>query len=96
MKFKFYNTLRTQIEILPRITIVYKNGFGIEWLGWGMFLGEEPKQTLKIHNDVISQFAEDYANFYINKKNQPHVWMLVRGHFRAGMLRSLKYLNEDD
>lgn len=93
---KFYNTLKTQIELLPRITIIYKQGVGIEWLCWGVFLGEEPKQVFKIDNDVISKFAEDYASFYINKETQSHKWINVRSHFRAGMLQSLKILNGDN
>lgn len=93
---KIYNTLKTQIELLPRITIIYKHGFGIEWLCYGIFFGKEPKEVFKIHNDVISQFAEDYATFYVNKETQSHKWMNVRSHFRAGMLQSLKYLNGDD
>ena len=93
---KFYNSLKTQIELFPRVTIIYKNGIGIEWLCWGIYFGEEPKETLTINNDVISQFAEDYANFYVNKETQSHKWMNVRSHFRAGMLQSLKYLNGDN
>ena len=93
MNFKFYNTLKTQIEILPRITIVYKYGFGVEWLFFGIFFGKEPDQNLKIHNDIISKFAEEYATFYVNKNIQSHKWMNIRSHFRAGMLQSLKYLN---
>lgn len=93
---KVYNTLKTQIELLPRITIIYKNGLGIEWLCWGIFFGEEPKETLKIYNDVISQFAEDYANFYVNKETQFHKWMNIRSHFRSGMLQSLRILNGDN
>jgi len=93
---KFYNTLKTQIELLPRITIIYKQGIGIEWLCWGVFLGEEPKQVLKIDNDVISQFSEDYTNFYINKTTQFNKWINVRSHFTSGMLQSLKILNGDN
>lgn len=93
MKFKFYNTLKTQIEIFPRITIIYKYGVGVEWLFFGIFFGEEPHQNLKIHNDIISKFAEEYATFYVNKNTQSHKWMNIRSNFRAGMLQSLKYLN---
>lgn len=93
---KFYNTLETQIELLPRITIIYGCGVGIEWLFWGIYIGKEVEEPLKIHNDIISQFAEDHANFYVNKETQSHKWMNVRSHFRAGMLQSLKYLNGDD
>ena len=46
---EFYNTLRTQFELLPRFTIIYgkgqsdeeteitHNGFAIEWLWFGVF-----------------------------------------------------------
>lgn len=43
----FYTTFKTQIEILPRITIIYgknycknveNNGFAIEWLWFGIFI----------------------------------------------------------
>lgn len=45
---EFYNTLKTQFEVLPRLTIIYskveeedyaiyKNGFAIEWLWFGVF-----------------------------------------------------------
>lgn len=38
---EFYNTLRTQVEILPRLTIIYgkgyHKGFAIEWLWFGVF-----------------------------------------------------------
>ena len=47
-KMEFYSTFRTQFEVLPRLTIiyskikeenysVYKNGFAIEWLWFGVF-----------------------------------------------------------
>ena len=32
MKIEFSNTFKTQIEITPRITIIYKGLFAIEWL----------------------------------------------------------------
>ena len=44
MKIQFYNTIKTQIEILPRITIVYYQGIGIEWLWFGLYI------KLKIKN----------------------------------------------
>lgn len=93
---KFYNTLKTQIELFPRVTIIYKNGFGIEWLCWGVFFGKEVKQKFQIHNDIISQLADDHSTFYVNKNTQPHKWMNIRSHFRAGMLQALKVLNGDD
>jgi len=45
---EFYNTFKTQFEVLPRLTIIYnkieeedeatyKNGFAIEWLWFGVF-----------------------------------------------------------
>lgn len=44
---EFYNTFRTQFELLPRLTIIYgkkqsdseiiQNGFAIEWLWFGIF-----------------------------------------------------------
>ena len=46
---EFYNTFRTQFELLPRFTIIYgkgqsdeeneitHNGFAIEWLWFGVF-----------------------------------------------------------
>jgi len=47
-KMEFYNTFKTQFEVLPRLTIIYskieeedygiyKNGFAIEWLWFGVF-----------------------------------------------------------
>jgi hypothetical protein len=44
---KFYNTFRTQFELLPRLTIIYgkaedteitHNGFAVEWLWFGVFV----------------------------------------------------------
>jgi hypothetical protein len=49
MDMEFYNTFRTQFELLPRCTIIYgkgqsdeeteitRNGFAIEWLWFGVF-----------------------------------------------------------
>lgn len=38
---EFYNTFRTQFELLPRFTIIYgsdtHNGFAVEWLWFGVF-----------------------------------------------------------
>jgi len=45
---KFYNTFKTQFEVLPRLTIIYSkieeedyaiytNGFAIKWLWFGVF-----------------------------------------------------------
>ena len=46
---EFYNTFKTQFELLPRFTIIYgkgqsdeereitHNGFAIEWLWFGVF-----------------------------------------------------------
>jgi hypothetical protein len=44
---EFYNTFKTQFEVIPRLTIIYgsieeddgvcKNGFAIEWLWFGVF-----------------------------------------------------------
>jgi len=40
---EFYNTFRTQFELLPRFTIIYGSdtlsGFAIEWLWFGVLLG---------------------------------------------------------
>jgi hypothetical protein len=53
MKFytHFYTTWSYQIEVLPRITIMYKNevkkrrfillSFAIEWLWFGLFFGNK-------------------------------------------------------
>ena len=45
---EFYNTFKTQFELLPRVTIIYgqsdeeteitHNGFAIEWLWFGVFV----------------------------------------------------------
>lgn len=38
---EFYNTFRTQFELLPRFTIIYGSdtrGFAIEWLWFGVFV----------------------------------------------------------
>jgi len=39
---EYYNTFRTQFELLPRFTIIYGkdtlNGFAIEWLWFGVFV----------------------------------------------------------
>ena len=47
---EFYNTFKTQFELLPRLTIIYgkgqsdeeteitRNGFAIEWLWFGVFV----------------------------------------------------------
>lgn len=45
---EFYNTSKTQLEVLQRLTIIYsnieeenyaiyKNGFAIQWLSFGVF-----------------------------------------------------------
>ena len=46
---EFYNTFKTQFELLPRVTIIYgrgqsdgeteitRNGLAIEWLWFGVF-----------------------------------------------------------
>ena len=41
MKIEFYETIKHQIELLPRLTIIYSKeyeskGFAIEWLFFGM------------------------------------------------------------
>ncbi len=38
-----YNTILTQIELLPRITIVYADGIGFEWLWFGLFINFKNK-----------------------------------------------------
>jgi hypothetical protein len=44
---EFYKTFKTQVELLPRVTIIYgksdendisSNGLGIEWLWFGVFI----------------------------------------------------------
>ena len=47
---EFYNTFKTQFELLPRLTIIYgrgqsdeeteitRNGLAIEWLWFGVFV----------------------------------------------------------
>jgi len=47
---EFYNTFKTQFELLPRVTIIYgkghsyeeteitRNGLAIEWLWFGVFV----------------------------------------------------------
>ena len=50
MKVYLYNTFKTQVELLPRISIIYgqgeaseeeyeitKNGLAVEWLWFGIF-----------------------------------------------------------
>lgn len=42
--FKFTTTFKTQIELTPRVTLLYnKNiiGFGIEWLWFSVYYGNE-------------------------------------------------------
>jgi hypothetical protein len=38
IKLKFDTTFKTQIEILPRLTIVYREVISIEWLWFCLFL----------------------------------------------------------
>lgn len=43
MKVEFYETIKQQIELLPRLTIIYSkececNGFAIEWLFFGVYV----------------------------------------------------------
>lgn len=48
---RFYTSFTTQIEVLPRLTIIYGSlqfcnreimrGVGIEWLWFGVFIGAE-------------------------------------------------------
>lgn len=46
MKIKVYNTILTQIELFPRITIVYANGVGLEWLWFGLFINIKNKNQV--------------------------------------------------
>jgi len=51
IKLELYNTWRTQIEVLPRLSILYgkgyqednyeltMNGVGFDWLWFGIFVG---------------------------------------------------------
>ena len=45
MKVEFYETIKQQIEVLPRFTILYGEemykGFSFEWLFFGMFINLE-------------------------------------------------------
>ena len=41
IKIQYYNTFKIQIELLPRLTIIYRkneNGFAIEWLWFGVYV----------------------------------------------------------
>jgi hypothetical protein len=38
MKIEVYQTIKSQVELLPRITIVYAEGIGFEWLWFGLFI----------------------------------------------------------
>ena len=41
IQIQYYNTFRRQIELLPRLTIIYsktQNGFAIEWLWFGVYV----------------------------------------------------------
>jgi hypothetical protein len=52
---EFYNTFKTQFELLPRITFIYgkglidedneitENGFAFEWLWFGVFFNVNSK-----------------------------------------------------
>jgi hypothetical protein len=41
---EFYQTFKKQVELLPRVTIIYnnlefgQNGFALEWLWFGVFV----------------------------------------------------------
>ena len=45
MKVEFYETIKHQIELLPRFTILYGKemykGFAFEWLFFGVFINLE-------------------------------------------------------
>jgi hypothetical protein len=94
---KTYTTTKTQIELLPRITILYKKGLAvnIEWLWFGIYFGKIPKFKMNIDNEAISYFAESYASFYFNPNEDTSNWKENRRAFRSGMLQSIKYLNGD-
>lgn len=95
MKIQTYNTIKTQIEIIPRLTIIYSKGIAFEWLFFGIYIGKEVDEKLKIDNDTISYFAESHASFHSNKEKESKKWMELRRSFRSGMLQSLKVLNGD-
>ncbi len=54
---EFYNTFRTQFELLPRFTIIYGkdtlNGFAIEWLWFGVFV-----QIIERHIERITESGQ--------------------------------------
>ncbi len=60
---EFYNTFRTQFELLPRFTIIYGkdtlNGFAIEWLWFGVLLGiKRVVQIIERHIERITDSQE--------------------------------------
>lgn len=95
MKIQTYNTIKTQIEIIPRLTIIYSKGIAFEWLFGGIYIGKKVDEKLKIDNDTICYFAESHASFHFSKEENSKQWMELRRSFRAGMLQALKVLNGD-
>ena len=68
MDMEFYNTFRTQFELLPRFTIIYGkdtlNGFAIEWLWFGVLLGI--KRKIGLNALIILWMCKDFACDLLN------------------------------
>ena len=45
-RYQIYTTFKTQIEILPRITIIYEDGIAFEWLWFGIVINFKKKQNV--------------------------------------------------
>jgi hypothetical protein len=75
---EFYNTFRTQFELLPRVTIIYgkgqtgekieiiHNGLAIEWLWFGVFFnfGEILKDLfLKYKLNIFSTWLKKWKRY---------------------------------
>jgi len=79
---KKYTTFKTQIELLPRITVLYENTTSIafEWLWFGVFFGkgkEDESELIKeFQNQLIECMVfkpERHTEFY----NSINIWYSI-------------------
>ena len=57
---KKYTTFKTQIELLPRITVLYENyiSIAVEWLWFGVFFGKGREDESELIKEFQNQLIE--------------------------------------
>jgi hypothetical protein len=57
---KLYTTFKTQVEILPRITVLYgeQKAIAFEWLWIGLFFGKEISNEAELIKEFQNQLIE--------------------------------------